>query len=141
MKKPMPNYDKLVENENDRTTKEQGETASEMRRRWANSTREGSMENIEGIDHLVAQNEVNLESFDTMDDDNAQSYSRAPLQGETSSKAKKRKTSKDEKDMEQMMVAIQNIASTMREENLSFERSFARFPILDEQVFHLVDDI
>jgi hypothetical protein len=41
-----------------------------------------------------------------MDDDNAQSHSRAPLLGETSSKAKQRKTSKDEKDMEQIMVAI-----------------------------------
>jgi hypothetical protein len=72
MKKPMPNYDKLVEiYGNDRATGEHFETASEMRKQWANSTREGSMENIEDIDHLV-----NLESFDTMDDDNAQSHSR-----------------------------------------------------------------
>jgi hypothetical protein len=41
-------------------------------------------------------------------------------QGETSSKVKKRKTSKDEKDMEQVMVAIQDVASTMRKGNLTF---------------------
>jgi hypothetical protein len=41
-----------------------------------------------------------------MDDDNAQSRSRAPPPSETSSKVKQRKTSKDEKDMEQIMVAI-----------------------------------
>jgi hypothetical protein len=29
----------------------------------------------------------------------------------------------------------------MREGNLAFERSFARIPILKEQVFYLVDDI
>jgi hypothetical protein len=72
MKKPMPNYDKLVEiYENDRATREHAKTASKMRKRWANLTRDSSMENIEDIDHLV-----NLESFDTMDDDNAQSHSR-----------------------------------------------------------------
>ena len=43
------------------------------------------MENIEDIDHLVAQNEVTLESYDNVGDNNV---------GEASSKAKKRKTSK-----------------------------------------------
>ena len=72
MKKLMPNYDKLVEiYGNDKAIGDHAETTSEMRKRWANSTKEGSMENIEDIDHLV-----NLESFDTMDDDNAQSHSR-----------------------------------------------------------------
>ena len=64
----------------DRATGEQSEIVSEMRQRWATSTGEGSMENIEDIDHLVAQNEVTLESYDNV--------------GEASSKAKKRKTSK-----------------------------------------------
>ena len=41
------------------------------------------MENIKDIDHLVAQSEVTLESCDNMGDNNV---------GETSSKAKKRKT-------------------------------------------------
>jgi hypothetical protein len=62
-------------------------------------------------------------------------------QGETSSKVKKRKTSKDEKDMEQVMVAIQNVASTMRKGNLTFERTCTRLQILEEQVVCLVDDI
>ena len=43
--------------------------------------------------------------------------------------------------MEQIMVAIQDMASTMRERDLAFERSFARLPILEEQVFRLVHDI
>ena len=51
-----------------------------MRQWWATSIGEGTMENIEDIDHLVAQNEVTLESYDNV--------------GEASSKAKKRKTSK-----------------------------------------------
>ena len=51
-----------------------------MRQRWATSTGEGSMENIEDIDHLVAQNEVTLESSDNV--------------GEASLKAKKRKHQK-----------------------------------------------
>ena len=36
----------------DTITREQFETASEMRQQWATSTREGTMENIENIDHL-----------------------------------------------------------------------------------------
>ena len=56
-----------------------------MMQRWATSTREGSMENIEDIDHLVAQNVVTLESYDNVGDNNV---------GEASSKVKKRKTSK-----------------------------------------------
>ena len=75
-----------------------------------------------------------------MDDANAPSHSWAPPQSETSSKAKKRKTL-DEKDMEQIMVAIQDMATTMREEKLTFERSFARLPIPKKQVFCLIDDI
>ena len=70
-----------------------------MRQQWATSTGEGSMENIEDIDHLVVQSEVTLESCDNMGDNNV---------GETSSKAKKRKTSKNE-DMEQNMGAIQDV--------------------------------
>ena len=67
----------------DRATREQFETALEMRQRWAASTGEGSMENIEDIDYLVAQNEVTLESCYNVGDNNV---------GEASSKAKKRKT-------------------------------------------------
>ena len=37
----------------DRAIGEQSETASEMRQRWATSTKEGSMENIEDIDHYL----------------------------------------------------------------------------------------
>ena len=36
---------------NDRATGEHAEIALEMRKQWANSTGEGSMENIEDIDH------------------------------------------------------------------------------------------
>ena len=115
----------------DRATGEQSETASEMRQRWATSTREGSMENIEDIDHLVAQNEATLESCDNVGDNNV---------GEASSKAKKRKTSKNE-DMEQIMGAIQDVALAMREGNLIIERSLARLPIPKQDVFHLLDEI
>ena len=72
----------------DRATGEQSEIASKMRQWWATSTGGGSMENIENIDHLVAQNEVTLESCNNV--------------VEASSKAKKRKTSKNV-DMEQIM--------------------------------------
>ncbi|XP_075655140.1 uncharacterized protein LOC142625347 [Castanea sativa] len=117
--KPIPNYDKLVElYGKDRATGEQYETASEMRQQWATSIGEGSMGNIEDIDHLVAQNEVTLESCDNV--------------GEASSKAKKRKTSKNE-DMEQIMGAIQNVALAMRDGNLIFERSMARLPIPEQK--------
>ncbi|KAK9996837.1 hypothetical protein SO802_021523 [Lithocarpus litseifolius] len=137
--KPIPNFDKLVElYGKDRATGEQSETASEMSQRWATSTGEGSMENIEDIDHLVAQNEVTLESCDNVVDNNV---------GKASSKAKKRKTSKNE-DMEQIMGAIQDVAlvmregnSALREENLIFERSLARLPIPEQDVFHLLDEI
>ena len=102
----------------DRATGEQSETASEMRQRCATSTGEDFMENIEDIDHLVAQNEVTLESCDNV--------------GETSLKAKKRKTSKNG-DMEQIMGAIQDVALAMREGNsalrdgnLIFKRGLAR---------------
>ncbi|XP_050246254.1 probable disease resistance RPP8-like protein 4 isoform X9 [Quercus robur] len=84
--KPIPNYDKLVElYGKDRATGEQSEIASEMRQWWATSIGEGSMENIEDIDHLVAQNEVTLESCDNVGDNNV---------GEASSKAKKREHQK-----------------------------------------------
>ena len=96
------------------------------------------MENIEDIDHLVAQNEVTLESYDNVGDNNV---------GEASSKVEKRKTSKNE-DMEQIMGAIQDVAlamregnSVLREGNLIFERSLARLPIPEQDVFHLLDEI
>ena len=60
--------------------------------------------------------------------------------GEASSKAKKRKTSKNE-DMEQIMGAIQDVALAMREGNLIIERSLARLPIPEQDVFHLLDEI
>ena len=117
----------------DRATGEQSEIVSEMRQRCATSTGEDSMENIEDIDHLVAQNEVTLESCDNV--------------GETSLKAKKRKTSKNE-DMEQIMGAIQNVALAMREGNSAlregnsiFERGLAHLPTLEQDVFHLLDEI
>ena len=91
------------------------------------------MENIEDIDYLVAQNEVTLESCDNV--------------GEASSKAKKRKASKNE-EMEQIMGAIQGVAlamregnSALRERNLIFERSLARLPIPEQDMFHLLDEI
>ena len=137
--KPIPNYDKLVKlYGKDRATREQFETALEMRQRWATSTGEGSMENIEDIDYLVAQNEVTLESCDNVGDNNV---------GEASSKAKKRKASKNE-EMEQIMGAIQGVAlamregnSALRERNLIFERSLARLPIPEQDMFHLLDEI
>ena len=122
----------------DRATREQFETALEMRQRWATSIGEGSMENIEDIDYLVAQNEVTLESCDNVGDNNV---------GEASSKAKKRKASKNE-EMEQIMGAIQGVAlamregnSALRERNLIFERSLARLPIPGQDMFHLLDEI
>ena len=87
--------------------------------------------NIEDIDHLVAQNEATLESCDNVGDNNV---------GEASSKAKKRKTSKND-DMEQIMGAIQDVALAMREGNLIIERSLARLPIPKQDVFHLLDEI
>nr|POE58147.1 hypothetical protein CFP56_21425 [Quercus suber] len=106
--KQIPNYDKLVElYGKERATGEQSKTASEMRQRWATLTKEGSMENNEDIDPFVAQNEVTLESCDNVGDNNT---------GEASSKAKKRKTSKNE-DMEQIMGAIQDVALAMRKGN------------------------
>lgn len=122
----------------DRATREQSETALEMRQQWATSTEEFSMENIEDIDYLVAQNEVTLESCDNVGDNNV---------GEASSKAKKRKVSKNE-EMEQIMGAIQGVAlamregnSALRERNLIFERSLARLPIPEQDMFHLLDEI
>ena len=115
----------------DKAIGEQFETASEMRQRWETLTGEGSMENIEDIDHLVAQNEVTLERCDNVGDNNV---------GEAFSKAKKRKTSKNE-DMEQIMGAIQDVALAMREGNLNFERSLAHLPIPEQDVFHLLDEI
>ena len=86
------------------------------------------MENIEDIDHLVAQNKVTLESCDNV--------------GETSLKAKKRKTSKNG-DMEQIMGAIQDVALAMREGNSAlregnsiFQRGLACLPIPKQDVFH-----
>ena len=117
----------------DKATREQSETALELRQWWATSTGEGSLENIEDIDNLIAQNEVTLESYDNV--------------GKASSKAKKRKISKNE-DMEKIMGAIQDVALAMREGNLAlreghliFERSLARLPIPKQDVFHLLDKI
>ena len=42
--------------------------------------------------------------------------------------------------MEQIM-GVQDVALAMREGNLSFERSLARLPILEQDVFHLLDEI
>uniref|UniRef100_A0A7N2MFF2 Uncharacterized protein n=1 Tax=Quercus lobata TaxID=97700 RepID=A0A7N2MFF2_QUELO len=55
---------------------------------------------------------------------------------------------KNNEDMEQIMGAIQDVAlamregnSALREGNLIFERSLARLPIPEQDVFHLLDEI
>ena len=62
-------------------------------------------------------------------------------------KPKKEKHKKNE-DMEQIMGVIQDVALTMREGNstlrggnLIFERSLARLPIPEQDMFHLLDEI
>ena len=81
---------------------------------------------------------VTLESYDNVGDNNV---------GEASSKAKKRKTSKNE-DIEQIMGAIQDVAlamregnSTLREGNLIFEKSLACLPIPEQDMLHLFNEI
>ncbi|KAK3199757.1 hypothetical protein Dsin_023172 [Dipteronia sinensis] len=50
-----------------RATGAGAETAKEKRKRWDNGSRY-NYETVEGIDLLLSQNEVTLESFDRMDD-------------------------------------------------------------------------
>ncbi|KAH7865857.1 hypothetical protein Vadar_012175 [Vaccinium darrowii] len=52
----------------DRATGEGAETAKEKLRRWSNSTIDVPTDTIEGIDHMVSQNEATLESFINLDE-------------------------------------------------------------------------
>ncbi|KAK3221211.1 hypothetical protein Dsin_008236 [Dipteronia sinensis] len=61
---PIINYEKLVDLfSKDRATSAGVETAKENRKRWDNRSRD-DYETVEGIDQLLSQNEVTLESFD-----------------------------------------------------------------------------
>ncbi|KAI9153706.1 hypothetical protein LWI28_015372 [Acer negundo] len=65
---PIGNYEKLVDLfAKDRTRGVGAETAKEKSERWDNGSGD-DYETVEGIDLLLSQNEVTLESFDRMDD-------------------------------------------------------------------------
>ncbi|KAK3211592.1 hypothetical protein Dsin_016298 [Dipteronia sinensis] len=65
---PIGNHEKLVDLfVKDRATGAGAETAKEKRKRWDNGSGD-NYETVEGIDQLLSQNEVTLESFDRMDD-------------------------------------------------------------------------
>ncbi|GMY23687.1 hypothetical protein FCV25MIE_18928 [Fagus crenata] len=84
--------------------------------------------------------------FDTVGDDNEsietpELCSRSLPQVATSSKPKKRKTSKGDKDIEHVAEAIRNLAAAIREGNSIYKRCLVRLPIPEEEVVTLLDNI
>ena len=72
MNKPIRNYEKLAQlYGQDRATGEFAESASEMRERLRASNINFDVDNtVDSIDNLVSQNEVTLENFVTVDENN-----------------------------------------------------------------------
>ncbi len=133
MIKPIPHYDKmLILYGNDRATGDESGTAKEVRRRQAFE----QMETIDEIDHLVSENEVNLESCD-LSDDTEQHFSEARAR-----KTKKSKGAKNDND-DGMLIkeAIDNVAQVMERGNLVLEKMMQRLPIPEEQLWTLLEEI
>ncbi|KAK3199779.1 hypothetical protein Dsin_023194 [Dipteronia sinensis] len=111
-----------------RATGAGAETAKEKRKRWDNGSRY-NYETVEGIDLLLSQNEVTLESFDRMDD-----YINTMVSPSTTSqvstqsaqlkrKKKKKKATHVEYNVDDMIKAIYTLAEAIKEGNSMFEKS------------------
>ncbi|KAK0587055.1 hypothetical protein LWI29_016608 [Acer saccharum] len=102
------------------------ETAEEKRKRWDSGSGD-DYETLEGIDKLLSQNEVTLESVAHMDDymDIMVSpgiTSQIPTQN-AQLKCKKRKASNVEPNPDEMIKAIHSLAEAIKEGNSMFKKS------------------
>ena len=121
------NYEKLVDLfAKDRAIGAGAETAKEKCKRWDSGSGD-DYETLEGIDKLLSQNEVTLESFDRMDD-----YIDTMVSPGTTSqvstqsawlKRKKRKASHVEHNADVMIKAIYSLAEAIKEGNSMFDKS------------------
>ncbi|KAK2640616.1 hypothetical protein Ddye_028411 [Dipteronia dyeriana] len=110
----------------DRATCAGAETTKKKHKRWDNGSGD-DYETIKGIDQLLSQNEVTLESVAHMDDDmdtmvSLETTSQIPTQT-AQLKRNKRKTSNAEHNPDEMIKAIHSLAKAIKEENSMFDKS------------------
>ncbi|KAK2640665.1 hypothetical protein Ddye_028460 [Dipteronia dyeriana] len=110
----------------DRATGAGAETTKEKRKGWENGSGD-DYETIEGIDQILSQNEVTLESVAHMDDDmdtmvSPGTTSQIPTQT-AQLKCKKRKTLNAEHNPDEMIKSIHSLAKAIKEGNSMFEKS------------------
>ncbi|KAH7855776.1 hypothetical protein Vadar_028706 [Vaccinium darrowii] len=115
MTTPISNYDKLAEIfGKDRATGEGAATTKEKLRRW--STIDAPTDTIEGVDHMVSQNEATLESFINLDELDTPSPQ--------NEKKKRRRLPRGEgAEVEEIKAAMQDLASAIREGNAVMEKA------------------
>ncbi|KAK0575125.1 hypothetical protein LWI29_034351 [Acer saccharum] len=124
---PIGNYKKLVDLfAKDRAIGAGAETAKEKCKRWDSGSGD-DYETFEGIDKLLSQNEVTLESVAHMDDymDTmvfAGTTSQIPTRN-AQLKRKKRKASNVEHNPDEMIKAIHFLTEAIKEGNSMFEKS------------------
>ncbi|KAH7844679.1 hypothetical protein Vadar_030561 [Vaccinium darrowii] len=119
--RPIPKFDQLEAIfGRDRATGAYAETAKEKRRRWAKERR--VFDSVDGIDQLVAENEVHLENFDDMIAVSSPlpTSQKNHMEPPSSSRGNKRKGAMVELLLEQLQVCnngIVEVAAALREGN------------------------
>ena len=141
MSTPILNYERLVIlYGNDRATGDHAETASELRKRKATIVDEDFMNTVEGIDHLISQNEVTLEDCTALanDDVDVEVPSQIPSTGGCNRKVKKAK--KSEGGFDKIYSTMNNVAEAPREMNQSMHEN-SKPLILDEELWSLLQEL
>ncbi|KAG6485803.1 hypothetical protein ZIOFF_054368 [Zingiber officinale] len=127
--KVVSNYNNLEEFfAKDRATREGVETAKEKCKRWINETNGVQVESIIDIDRMVCEKEISLEDFSYSGKDLDAPYSKysdKKNQGSTNSQRKKKKVSND-KELEVLKFALDNVAEAIRERNFILQNSRTR---------------
>lgn len=129
MNKPILHYDKLVKlYGQDRATRDNAESPSEMRQRMAAQTGDIKGENIAEIDRLVSQNEATLGGVDEENINSPEARRR-----------QKDKASKEEVQAE-IIRGIENVANAIVKSTEELVKSNQRLPISEKQIWnHVVE--
>lgn len=153
MNRSIRNYDKLVQlYGQDKATEEYAKIASEIRQRLAATGTNDFMDTIDGIDYMVSQNEVILESFEVFHSStpNMDSFR---VQYESGSSSKKAKTSskmsqysgksssKYDEGCELVIKGLDTIAQTITKSTNYQVKCHKPLPILEHEVWEKLNEL
>ncbi|XP_059651051.1 uncharacterized protein LOC132298673 [Cornus florida] len=140
---PINNYDKLLELfAKDRATGDEAATAKEKRFQWASSTNDELMGSIDGIDQLVAENEVTLENVEHVADEIERTMShKATSIASSSAKGKRKRSSRGvSNDTQDIANAISSVAESIKEGNALYGK-YNRKVHSEEEIYNELESI